>query len=150
MIECFTFDLKFETYFLTENIFSQKTMILVLVTYQEKIGFFFTRKWTQLILKSILYDLHSTFKFTQRRAKLKYAFIGKVAKKARIFFMYCFSVRFEFFQETSIHRKSRGQARIIVMYVDKNSPIFLLFYWFRYRFYRFFCISINLMLQKTK
>lgn len=101
-------------------------------------GFFFTRKWTQLILKSILYDLHSTFKFTQRRAKFKYAFIGKVAKKARIFFMYCFSVRFEFFQETSIHRKSRGQARIIVMYVDKNSPIFLLFYWFRYRFYRVF------------
>lgn len=118
---------------------------------KKRLGFFFTRKWTQLILKSILYDLHSTFKFTQRRAKLKYAFIGKVAKKARIFFMYCFSVRFEFFQETSIHRKSRGQARIIVMYVYKNSPIFLLFYWFRYRFYRgFFCISINLMLQKTK
>lgn len=146
MIECFTFDLKFETYFLTENIFSQKTMILVLVTYQEKIRVLFHKEMDT----SILYDLHSTFKFTQRRAKLKYAFIGKVAKKARIFFMYCFSVRFEFFQETSIHRKSRGQARIIVMYVYKNSPIFLLFYWFRYRFYRFFCTSINLMLQKTK
>lgn len=44
LIECFTFDLKFETYFLTENIFSQKTMILVLVTYQEKIRFLFHKE----------------------------------------------------------------------------------------------------------
>lgn len=38
------FDLKFETYFLTENIFSQKTMILVLVTYQEKIRVLFHKE----------------------------------------------------------------------------------------------------------
>lgn len=44
LIECFTFDLKFETYFLTENIFSQKTMILVLVTYQEKIRVLFHKE----------------------------------------------------------------------------------------------------------
>lgn len=151
MIECFTFDLKFETYFLTENIFSQKTMMLVLVTYQEKIRVLFPQGnghnsfWNQFCMIYIQpLSLHSEGQSWSTRLS------EKSRKRLEFFFMYCFSVRFEFFQETSIHRKPRGQARIIVMYVDKNSPIFLLFYWFRYRFYSFFCISINSMLQKTK
>lgn len=83
----FTFDMKFYTYFPIENIFFlRKPWYWSRWDIKKGVCSFLLENghnsfWNQF------YDLYSTFKFTKRRAKFKYAFIEKVvAEKARIFF----------------------------------------------------------------